>query len=173
MRARAGAVLLLSLLAGANAARAETPSLTPLLRDVTVVAFFSRSCKPCKQELPLVEALRAHYADDAHVAVVAVSVDGKGEAAAARKLAAAAGLRTTPVLTDGEALYVRIFGGDELDLPRLAVIDRRGGGLERQGALAGETAERFVREVGGVVASVRAHSPRAPTMMWKLLFARP
>lgn len=173
MRARAGAVLLAGLLVGAGAARAETPPLAPLLRDVTVVAFFSTSCKPCKKELPFVEALRAHYANDAQVAVVAVSVDGKREAAAARKLAAAAGLLTTPVLTDGEALYLRIFGGDELDVPRLAVIDRRGGGAERQGALVGETEERFVREVGGVVESVRAHSPRAPTMMWKLLVARP
>jgi len=163
MRAAVAVVALVT----ASAAGARTPTLAALQGDVTVVAFFSTACAPCKVELPMVEALRASLAGDARVRVVAVSVDDRRDAARARAMAQRLGV-TAPVLVDARA-YVALFGGNELAVPRLAVIDRKRGGLERIGARAGETRDDFVREVTAAVSSVESGAAAPPTPMWQLL----
>ncbi|MCU1279058.1 MAG: hypothetical protein JWM53_2604, partial [bacterium] len=159
-------VALLTLLA--CTADAKPPSLAALSGDVTVVAFFATWCRPCRQELPMVEALAQKLAGDARVRVVAVSVDPPRDAKKARAMAGELAL-TMPVVVDGK-LYAKLFGGGgDLAVPRLAVIDRKRVGLERNGALAGETTDAFVRDVLAAVESVKAGAPRAPTMMWQQL----
>lgn len=143
------------------------PTLQSLQGDVTVVAFFSTACAPCKVELPMVEALRGALAADARVRVVAVSVDEPRDAARARAMAQRLGV-TVPVLVDARS-YVQLFGGGELAVPRLAVIDRARRGLDRVGARAGETRDDFVRELTAAVASVEAGAPQPPTPMWRSL----
>jgi thiol-disulfide isomerase/thioredoxin len=118
--------------------------------DVTVVAFVSAHCKPCRAERPMLDALAKKYATDGAVRVRRVGVDGDA----------------------GAREYVRLFGGDALAVPRLAVVDRDGRGLERQGARAGETSDDFVREVSAAIESVRAHAPAPPTPMWTALSRR-
>lgn len=168
MRLRRGLFAL--LVVSACAARADQASFAELRRDVTVAAFWATWCEPCRHELPLVEALAQKYKNDPHVRVVAVSVDSRRKAGAARKELSELGV-TAPLVTDGEKLYFRCFGGDDTDVPRLAVIDKKGAGLDRNGAVAGETAEAFVRDVSAAIESVRAGQPRPPTLQWKPLTA--
>ena len=168
MMLRAAVAVVVAL--AASAASAKARSLESLQGDVTVVAFFSTACAPCKAELPMVEALRASLAGDARVRVVTVSVDDRRDATRARTLARKLGV-TAPVLVDARA-YAALFGGGELAVPRLAVIDRKRGGLERMGARAGETRDDFVREVTAAIASVEAGAPAPPTPMWQLLGRR-
>jgi thiol-disulfide isomerase/thioredoxin len=156
-------------LAGATAAAKPSP-LAALQGDVTVVAFFSTACAPCKKELPMVEALRAQVAGDARVRVVAVSVDDTSEAARARAMAKQLGL-TMPVLVDAR-VYFSLFGGSDLAVPRLAVIDRKRAGLQRMGARAGEARDAFVREVIAAISSVAAGGAAPPTPMWQPLPSR-
>jgi len=167
----AAALLLAACAARADRQKQQQPSLAELQRDVTVVVFWATWCGPCRQELPLVEALHQKYKDDPQVRVVAVSVDHARKATAARKVAADLRL-TMPLVTDGEATYYRFFGGDDTDVPRLAIVDRRQAGLERMGAVSDERAEGFVRDVSAAVESVRAGSPKPPTALWKPFTAR-
>ncbi len=152
-------------------ANAKQPSLSELSGDVTVVAFWASWCPPCRKELPMVEALRRRLLGDAGVRVVAVSVDAPRDAARARRLAHDLGL-TAPLLVD-QPLYVALFGGGDLSVPRLLVIDRKRAGLQRQGALADEQAEGFVRQVVAAIESVRAGAPKPPSPMWQPFFAKP
>ena len=167
MRAIRRSVLAVALvaLAACNPASAKQPSLAELSGDVTVVAFWATWCGPCRHELPMVEALKQKLAGDARVHVVAVSVDTGHNAAKARKLASELGL-TMPVLVD-EGLYVKFFGGDDIAVPRLAVIDRKQSGLQRNGAVAGEAADAFVRDVTTAIDSVKAGAPKPPSLMWQ------
>ncbi len=161
---RLAVALVVALAASTAEAR---PTLQSLQGEVTVVAFFSVGCVPCKAELPMVEALRASLAGDARVRVVAVSIDGREDATRARAMAQKLGV-TAPVLVDARS-YVALFGGGELAVPRLAVIDRARHGLDRMGARAGETRDDFVREVTAAVTSVEAGAPAPPTPMWRSL----
>ena len=154
-------------LGAACAANAKQPSLAELSGEVTVIAFFATWCAPCRQELPLVEALKQALLGDARVRVVAVSVDSAHKAKKARQLAGELGL-TMPLLVD-PALYVKFFGGDDLSVPRLAVIDRKQAGLQRNGAVAGETADAFVREVAAAIAAVKAGAATPPSPSWQSL----
>lgn len=144
----------------------QQATFAALRRDITVVAFFATTCAPCKKELPMVAALQRLIGPDPRVRIVAVSVDDPSEAVAAQRMAAQAGV--APALVD-PALYARLFGGGDVSVPRIAVLDRRDAGLERNGALAGETTERFVREVTAAMAAVRDHAAARPTMMWQAL----
>jgi thiol-disulfide isomerase/thioredoxin len=150
---------------GACTASAKQPSLAELSGDVTVVAFWATWCAPCRHELPMVEALKQKLAGDARVHVVAVSVDSTHKAAKARKLASELGL-TMPVIVD-EALYTRFFGGDDVSVPRLAVIDRKQTGLQRNGARADETTEAFVKDVAAAVESLETGAAKPPSLMWQ------
>lgn len=173
MRAAAAAVVAAVLALGAaTASGTPAPGFADVQREVTVVAFFSTACAPCRHELPMVAALQRRLAGDAGVRVVAVSIDDGGEATAARKLATRLGV-APPVLVD-LALYARLFGGngDEVTVPRLAVVDRQLGGLERDGAPAGETTDRFVAEVTAAIAAVRARAATRPSPLWQPLPAR-
>ena len=167
MRGTVAAVL--ATLAAATAS-ARPPTLQSLQADVTVVAFFSTACAPCKKELPLLEALRAAVAADRRVRVVAVNVDAPHDAGAARAMARAAGL-TVPLLVDA-SVYTALFGPGDLAVPRLAVIDRKRAGIERVGARAGEARDGFVRELRAAVSSVEAGAPAPPTPMWQPLRPR-
>jgi thiol-disulfide isomerase/thioredoxin len=163
------AVVAASLLAAACAARAEPPAherLAELQRDVTVVAFWATWCGPCREELPKLEALHQRYKDDPKVRVVAVSVDRAGKAAAAKKLAAQSGL-TLPQLVDGSALYFKLLGGNDTDVPRLAVVDRTLRGVESLGSDADATTDDFVREVAAAVDAVRAGQPARAPKPWR------
>lgn len=168
MRALLAAALL--AVVGCSAHGDELKPLKPLMRDVTVVAFWATWCPPCRAELPKIERLYRKYAKDAHVGVVVVSVDRAGKSDEARKLAAQLGV-TAPQLTDGKALYFRVFGGDDTDVPRLAVLDRKLRGLGWLGADADQAADDFVREVGAAVDAVGAGKP-AP-QGWKAIAVRP
>jgi thiol-disulfide isomerase/thioredoxin len=162
---RASALLVVALAASTAAAK---PQLSSLQGDVTVLAFWATTCPPCRKELPMVEALRKALAADAHVRVVAVSVDLPGDGERARKLARDLGLKATLVVD--QDVYEEVFGyTDEASVPRLAVIDRKRAGLERVGMRAGEDADAFVREVTAAVESVKAHAPAPPTPMWQPL----
>jgi thiol-disulfide isomerase/thioredoxin len=155
----------------ASTAVAKSPSLASLQGDVTVVAFWATSCPPCRKELPMVEALRSSLAGDKSVRVVAVSIDLPGDEARAKKMAHDLGLKA-PLIID-QSVYEELFGyTDEASVPRLAVIDRKRGGLQRLGARANEDAEAFVREVTAAVAAVKAGTREPPTSMWQPL-ARP
>jgi thiol-disulfide isomerase/thioredoxin len=161
---RAAAALVVAL--AASAAGAKSPSLASLQGDVTVVAFWATTCAPCRKELPLIEMLRQAVAGDARVRVVAVSVDVPSDAARARKMAHDLGLKA-PLLVD-QSVYQEIFGdSDEASVPRLVVIDRKRGGLERMGARVHEDADRFVREVTAAIAAVKAGTAEPPTPMWQ------
>jgi thiol-disulfide isomerase/thioredoxin len=151
----------------AGAARADKPVLPTMQRDINVVAFWSTTCAPCKDELPLVEALYQKYKADPKVRVLVVNIDPARESATARKMAAGLKL-TVPVVTGGEAIYERLFG-DDLSIPRLAVFDRQNAGVERNGVIAGEKPDAFVRDVAAAIESVRAGAPRTPTMQWAAL----
>ena len=167
MRAAAAALVVLA----ASTAGARSPSLASLQGDVTVVAFWATSCAPCRKELPLVEALRQAVAGDARVRVVAVSVDAPSDAARARKMAHDLGLKA-PLLVD-PSVYAEIFGdSDEASVPRLVVIDRKRGGLERMGARVHEEADGFVREVTAAIEAVKAGTAEPPTPMWQPLTRR-
>ena len=139
---------------------------------MTVVAFFATTCKPCKKELPHVEALQRTVAGDKHVRVVAVSIDDR-DAEPARAWARELHL-TMPIIVD-PMLYMALFPGsaeaNSASVPRLVVMNRRRHGLERAGARAGETDESFVREVTAALASVRAGTVEPPTPMWQALHA--
>jgi thiol-disulfide isomerase/thioredoxin len=166
---RAVAALVVAL--AASTAGAKSPSLASLQGDVTVVAFWATTCAPCRKELPLVEALRQSLAGDARVRVVAVSVDLPSDAARAKKMAQELGLKA-PLLVD-QSVYEEIFGySDEASVPRLVVIDRKRGGLERTGARVHEDADGFVREVTAAVAAVKAGTAEPPTPMWQPLTHR-
>lgn len=156
--ARRLAVAALLLALGCSAHGDELKPLRPLMRDVTVLTFWATWCPPCRGELPKLEKLYQKYKSDARVAVVAVSVDRGGKAGEARRLAAQLGV-TAPQLTDGKALYFRLFGGDDTDVPRLAVIDRRLHGVQMLGAPEGESGDDFVRRVSAVVDALRAGKP--------------
>jgi thiol-disulfide isomerase/thioredoxin len=151
MRALLAAALVTT---AACSARADNPSFQSLQRDVTVAVFWATWCPPCREELPKLEALQKKYGADAHVRVVAVSVDHANRASAARKLVANAGL-TMPLITDGEALYFKIFGPGDTDVPRIAVVDRALGGLDLLGS-DGASAEELVRKVSAAVEAMRA-----------------
>ena len=150
----------------AAGASAKEPSLAELSGDVTVVSFWATTCKPCRNEMPWLETLRKSLAADARVRVVAVNIDEPKDAAAARAMATELGL-TAPVLVDAK-LYQRFFGGKDLAVPRLVVIDKKLAGLERLGALAGEKGDGFVRDVSAAVAAVEGGgSPSPPSAMWQ------
>lgn len=151
---RLWAVALLGAIA-CSAHGKESAALRPLMRDVTVVAFWATWCPPCRAELPKVEALHQKYKNDPHVAVVVVTVDRAGKSDEAKAVAAKLGV-TAPQLTDGKALYFRLFGGDDTDVPRLAVLDRKQHGVEAVGADDSEPAADFVRRVSAAVDAVRA-----------------
>ena len=166
---RAAVAAAVATLAAATAS-ARPPTLASLSGDVTVVAFFSTACAPCRKELPMLEALRVAVAADARVRVVAVSVDDARDGERARAMTRQAGLKA-PVLVDAAA-YAALFGGGEMAVPRLAVIDREHHGLDRTGARAGEGRDDFVREVQAAIASVEAGAPAPPTPMWQPLGRR-
>ena len=144
MRGTVAAVL--ATLAAATAS-ARPPTLQSLQGDVTVVA-----------------------SADRRVRVVAVNVDARHDAGAARAMARAAGL-TVPLLVDA-SVYTALFGPGDLAVPRLAVIDRKRAGIERVGARAGEARDGFVRELRAAVSSVEAGAPAPPTPMWQPLRPR-
>lgn len=159
-----------ALLAAACTASARQPKLAEVQGDVTVVAFWATWCEPCRHELPLLEALHQKYKRDPGVRVVAVSVDSPGKAARARRQARELGL-TMPLIVD-EGLYASFFGAGDTDVPRLAVFDRKRGGLERNGALTGETQEQFVAALSAAVEAVRTGKPAPPTPQWAALAPR-
>lgn len=113
--------------------------------EITVVAFVSAQCKPCRAERPMLTALERKLADGVRLRRVSVDDDA------------------------GAREYARLFGGDDISVPRLAVIDRSGAGLERNGARARETSDDFVAEVSAAIAAVRAHAMTPPTPMWQPL----
>lgn len=164
------ALVACALVAVACHADAKQPTLAEVQGDVTVLAFWATWCEPCRHELPMVEALHQKYKSDAAVRVVAVSVDSAGKASKARRVARELGL-TMPLIVD-EALYKSFFGAGDTDVPRLAVIDRRRGGVERNGALSGETTEAFVAVVSAAIESVRAGKAAPPTPQWSPLSAK-
>jgi len=168
MRTAAAAIV---VALAASTAGAKSSSLASLQGDVTVVAFWATTCAPCRKELPFVEALRQAVAGDARVRVVAVSIDSPGDAARARKMAHDLGLKA-PLLVD-QSVYEELFGAtDEARVPRLAVIDRNRGGLERLGARVHEDADGFVREVTAAIAAVKAGTTEPPTPIWQPLTHR-
>jgi thiol-disulfide isomerase/thioredoxin len=156
-------------LATACIANAERPTLATLSGEVTVVSFWATWCAPCKHELPMVEALYQKLKSDPRVRVVVVSVDAPRKASQAQEEAKKLGL-TAPLLVD-EPEYAKLFGDGDEKVPRLVVIDRKHAGLERIGALAGETADAFVRNVSAAVESVKAGAPRPPSPMWQSFHA--
>lgn len=165
---RAALALVVALAASTATAR---PQLASLQGDVTVLAFWATSCAPCRKELPMVEALRKSLAADGHVRVVAVSVDLPGDEERARKMARDLGLKAALVVD--QDVYEEVFGyTEQASVPRLAVIDRKRGGLDRVGMRAGEDADAFVREVAAAVAAVKAGTREPPTPMWQPLSAR-
>jgi thiol-disulfide isomerase/thioredoxin len=161
------ALLAGALLAAACTASAKQPTLAEVQGDVTVVAFWATWCAPCKHELPMLEALHQKYKSDPSVRVVAVSVDSAGKASRARKQAKELGL-TMPLIVD-ESLYAKFFGAGDTDVPRLAVFDRTHAGLDRNGALAGETPAEFVAALSKAIDAVRAGKPTPPTAQWAAL----
>jgi thiol-disulfide isomerase/thioredoxin len=161
------ALVAAAMLSAACTASAKQPSLSEVQGEITVVAFWATWCAPCRHELPLLEALHQKYKNDGKVRVVAVSVDSAGKASKARRVAKELGL-TMPLIVD-EALYASFFGGGDTDVPRLAVIDRKRGGLERNGALAGETPELFVATLSTAIEAVRTGKPQPPTPQWNAL----
>jgi thiol-disulfide isomerase/thioredoxin len=146
MRWLVAAVALVAATAHAKKTKLE------LTRDVTVVAFGSAACQPCRAEKPMLKALAKKYAGDDGVRVLVLSVDDE------------ANVRE----------YVRLFGGDgnEVSVPRLAVLERHGDGLERNGAVAGETSDDFVKEISAAIETVRAHAMAPPSPMWQSLHAK-
>jgi thiol-disulfide isomerase/thioredoxin len=165
MRGAIAAAVVVALAAGT--AGGKEPTLAELSGEVTVVAFWATWCPPCRAELPMVESLRKAVADDPRVRVVAVSVDEASDAGAARALARAVGIGA-PLVVD-KKLYARLFGRGELAVPRLIVVDRALGGLERLGARKGEDPDAFVRDVRAAVAAIEAGggAPPAPSPMWR------
>ncbi len=144
MRALAVAVALFA----ATTAHARKPALERA-GDVTVMAFGSAACAPCRAERPMLAALARKYAGDDGVRVVVVSVDDDA----------------------GARAYARLFG-DDITVPRLAVLDRAARGLERTGARAGERSDDFVREVSAAIDAVRAHAEARPSSLWRPLRAQ-
>jgi thiol-disulfide isomerase/thioredoxin len=163
------ALLAGALLAAACTASARQPSLSEVEGEITVVGFWATWCEPCRHELPMLEALHQKYKNDGKVRIVAVSVDSTSKTAKARRVAKELGL-TMPLIVD-EALYAKFFGGGDTDVPRLAVFDRKRGGLERNGALAGETPDLFVATLSTAIEAVRAGKPTPPTPQWSALAA--
>jgi len=160
MRAAVAVVVALT----ACTASAKSPSLSG---EVNVVAFWATSCAPCRNELPLIEALRVKLAADARVQLVVISLDEPRDADKARKMARDLGLRA-PVIVD-EQLYVELFGAGMATVPRMAVLDRARAGLERSGARKDEQADTFVREVTAAIDTVKAGTREPPTPMWRVL----
>ncbi len=117
----------------------------------------------------MVEALHQSLAGDAHVRVVAVSVDDR-DARKLRPWTRALGL-TMPVVVEPQ-LYAALFG-DDVVLPRLVVLDRRRHGLERAGLVAGQPREELVREVTAAVDAVKAGAPTPPAPTWRALPVEP
>ncbi|MGE0869274.1 MAG: TlpA disulfide reductase family protein [Kofleriaceae bacterium] len=80
---------------------------------VTVIAVWATYCKPCREELPRVEALYQKYKHDRDVSIIAVSIDDPDDAGALAKVGAmASDLKLTmPVLVARDDAFVRRFWG--------------------------------------------------------------
>lgn len=141
-------------------------TLAELGKPVTVIALWATYCKPCLDELPLVDALWRAHRDDPAVAVLAVNIEelaAEGQAGVTR-LERELGLEL-PRYRDGGALMTALApldadGQPRFLMPLLVVIDREFQLHRRIGFDAGEPRARYLAEKEALIAAAgRGETP--------------
>jgi len=90
-----------------------------------VVTFFATWCKPCKREMPFLQALYTEYKDRG-LRIVSVAID-RDEAATATIPALLAQHKVTyPVVKDRFHFIARQYLGDRTVLPSVFILDKDG-----------------------------------------------
>lgn len=105
---------------------------------VVLVSFWATWCKPCKQELPLLDALGKKYADRGLV-VLSINTDAPKTQADVRRTVTTKGL-TLPILLDGDG---KVSGrlNPRVAMPFAIYVDRQGRrALEVEGFAPGDEA---------------------------------
>jgi len=120
-------------------------TLATVLGRPAVIAFWTRWCGPCRDEIPLLEAvLSAHPELD--VAVVGVTLDDDVEAV--RDFGVAYKINYPLLLTGADGVQLlQALGNSQADLPYTIIIDENGATLgERRGRLrAGDIADALAK----------------------------
>jgi thiol-disulfide isomerase/thioredoxin len=104
----------------------ESLKLADLGGQVTVVAIWATWCKPCLQELPMLDAVKRRYADDPTVSVVAVSIDeveSEEDLGNVQAIVERLGVKL-PVYVDQTGRLARHLMGGINSVPLLAILDR-------------------------------------------------
>lgn len=134
---------------------------------VVLLSFFASWCAPCQRELPFLVQLDRDYREQG-LRVVSVSVDeDEAGVEAARRLAAAAGVRH-PVLSDRFRVLARRYLGEQAPLPSVFLIGRGGDVLLLEKGYARDASAFLLGEVRAALGLPRVAptpadpAPRAP-----------
>jgi thiol-disulfide isomerase/thioredoxin len=138
---------------GARTLEADSMSLADLRGEVVLLNVWATWCPPCREEIPVLQALHEEHADEG-LRVVGVSVDAAGEDAAVGRFVESYGV-TFAIWLDPRERVSSIFRTS--GVPTTLLIDREGRLVWRHlgpvraddpamnraitGALAGPTAE--------------------------------
>jgi thiol-disulfide isomerase/thioredoxin len=119
--------------------------LRALAGKVVVINFWATWCGPCRDEMPDLVALQAHYKDQ--LAIIGLSIDEgsvSGVQAFAKEFAV-----NYPVAIAGEAV-IKAFGGVDV-VPATFMVDRQGKIVQRHaGRIQADRIEHEVRALAGL-----------------------
>jgi thiol-disulfide isomerase/thioredoxin len=138
--------------------------MADLRRQVTVIAVWATWCKPCLQELPLLDAVRRRYADDPKVSVVAVSIDEVDSAEELGKVQATVdhlGLKL-PVYVDQTGKLANHLMGAIRSVPLLAILDGDLHMLRERGFDVSTSESAYIAEKSALIELARKGALPAP-----------
>jgi thiol-disulfide isomerase/thioredoxin len=144
--------------------KGDSVRLAEFSNHVTVIGVWATWCKPCLMELPFLDAVKRHYADDPKVSVVAVSIDDvetPEELAQVQATVKRLGVKL-PVVVDQTGRVARQLMGSVQSVPLLAILDADLHMLRERGFDTSTDESSYVEEKSALIELARKGALPAP-----------